>query len=50
MKEEGEKKEAVKEDEATEEDVAFIEVSTSERKYPDLHYPETGINQNDRME
>ena len=37
-------------DELLEEDVAFIEVSMSERKYADLYYPETGINQNDRMD
>ena len=37
-------------DELLEEDVAFIEVSISERQYADLYYPETGINQNDRMD
>ena len=37
-------------DELLEEDVASIEVSISERKYSDLHYSETGTNQNNRMD
>ena len=37
-------------DEHLEEDVASIEVSISERKYSDLHYSETGTNQNNRMD
>ena len=37
-------------DELLEEDVLSVEVSISERKYSDLHYSETGTNQNNRMD